>query len=136
MQVVPLDLSCSSSRWKTDVIDLQPGQQLKTLNGPVQNSTSVGVRVGFVFNAASLRDSGKVSSTLFLESADNELQGLMGISTRGRVLQMPTPVGLSRGGSIVDGPKGFRNGIGTMMVVCAPGKSTFVESVKSKLPVS
>ena len=25
------------------------------------------------------------------------------------------------GGSIVDGPKGFRNGIGALMVVCAPG---------------
>ena len=55
-EVKPLDLGSDSCRWQTDVIDLLPGEKIATADGQdIQNSTSFGVRVGFVHDAAELR---------------------------------------------------------------------------------
>ena len=128
--VLPLDLSRESCRWHSDVIDLLPGKTIKAFDGAtIRNSTGFGVRVGFVHNAAELRVQKNVKSAQFLEAQDNKLQGLMGLSRSGRVLQMPNPIQPSRSGSILDGPKGFKIGIGALMIVCAPGNLHYMYSL-------
>ena len=103
-KVKPLDLRPNAAIWQSDTIEMAPGDKLTgTADHQLHNNTDFWLRVGFVFDKRELMSRGKQLGSLFRESSDNPLQGLMALSSRGRTMQLPIPVELGRGGSLVTG---------------------------------